>query len=142
MKVFLLILFFSKTLLLTPDSVNFIGELELIPKEPLTAITSGASLQVDVSNFAKGINIKEKGIVESRKLLKELIPEGSVNAILYSKDLEVPLNDNGFTLSNDGATLVLSTKTGVPVDVEFVKVKISSQIQFNDIKIFWKNFKH
>lgn len=115
--------------------------MELIPKEPLTAITSGASLQIDVSNFVKGASIKEQGIVESRKLLKEMIPEGSVNAILYSKGGEVYLDDNGFALSNSGAMLTLSSKTGVPVDIEFDKVKIISQIEFKDIQISWKNFK-
>ncbi len=141
MKEFLLILFFSKTFLLTPDPVNFIGEMELFPEEPLSAITSGASLQIDVSNFTKGINIKNNGIIESRKLLKEIIPEGSVNAILYSKDGEVPLDESGFALSNSGVILMLSSKTGVPVDIEFDKVKIISRIEFKDVQVYWKNFK-
>ena len=118
------------------------GEYELLLEENLTAITSGASLQIDISNFAKGVNIKEKGIVESRELLKEMIPKGSVNAILYSKGKEIPLSDDSFALSNDGAMLVLSSNSGVPVDMEFDKVEIASQIELKGVQVYWKNFKH
>ena len=71
MKEFLLIFLFSKMVLLTPDPVDLYGEKDIYPKDPLTAITSGASIEVDVTDFMGGIGIKETGIVESRKLLEE-----------------------------------------------------------------------
>lgn len=139
---FLKILFLSKTVLLTINPVTFIGEYELSPKEPLVAITSGASIQIDISNFAPNISIEDAGIVESRELLKNLIPEGSVKAILYSEESTVVLDNSEFALLNDGAMLILSSNKGIPVDVEFKKVKIVSDVKLKDVNIYWKNFKN
>lgn len=139
---FIKILIFSKTVLLTTNPVAFVGEYEIHPEQPVTAITSGASLQIDLSDHASGISIREKGILEARKLLRELVPEGGVEAMLYGEENSVLLDDTNFSLSNDGATLILSSKEGVPVDVEFQTIRISSRIELRNIEIYWKNFKH
>ena len=142
-KEFLLILLFSKMVLLTPDPVDLYGEKEVYPKDPLTAITSGASVEVDVTDFMGGIGIKETGIVESRKLLEEKIPEDSVKGILYGSGGEkIYLNDTGYALSNNAARLTLSASSGVPTNIEFNKVVITSRINLKGVKVYWKNSKH
>lgn len=143
MKEFLLILFFSKMVLLTPDSVDLYGEKDIYPKVPLTAITSGASIEVDVTDFVGGIEIKKVGIVEARKLLEEKIPEGSVKCVLYSSAGDrIYLNDTGYSLSNNAARLTLSASSGVPPNIEFNKVIITSRINLKGVKVYWKNYKH
>ncbi len=102
MKEFFLILFFSKTILLTSTPVTIGANLTLTPSEPLTAITSGASLHIDVSHILDGVGIKNKGIVESRKILSSHIPENSVSAILFSHDRQIILDKVNFALSNEG----------------------------------------
>jgi hypothetical protein len=142
-KEFLLILFFSKMVLLTPDPVDLYGEKDIYPKDLLTAITSGASVEVDVTDFMGGIDIKKIGIVESRKLLEEKIPEGSVKCVLYSSTGEkIYLDDTGYALSNNAARLTLSASSGVPTNIKFNKVVITSRINLKGVKVYWKNSKH
>ncbi len=140
MKDFLLILFFSKTLLLTPSTVKIFGEYVLVPESTLTAITSGASIQIDITKFSSLINVKEKGIIETRKYLTSVIPKGSVLATLYSKNISVTLANQNFSISNDNAYLMLSSKQGIPVGVEFDKVVITSKVPLSGVKIYWRNY--
>lgn len=143
MKEFFLILFFSKTVLLTPVPVNISGEMEIRTEKLLEAITPGASLDIDVSDFTGRMRIKEMGILEVEKALKNKIPEGSVKAVLHGvKGERVVLNESGFALTNDGAKLVLYADTGVPTNVAFNKVTISTRTELRGVKVYWKNYKH
>ena len=142
MKEFFLILFFSKTLLLTPDPINLHGRLELVPDKPIEAITSGASIQVDVSSMATR-NWKED-ILVFREKLSDLFPRSTIKAKLVGKDnKEVTLSyQGGHQFNKDIAMLSLHAHNGMPTGIEFTKVIIESSIKLNGIKVFWKNYKH
>ena len=143
MKEFFLILFFSKTVLLTPVPVNISGEMVIRPEKLLEAITPGASLNIDVSDFTGRMKINEMGILEVEKSLKNKIPEGSVTAILHgSKGEKVVLNESGFALTNDGARLILFADSGIPTNVAFNKITITSRTELRGVKVYWKNYKH
>lgn len=143
MKEFFLILFFSKTILLTPVPVNISGEMVISPEKPLEAITPGASLEIDVSDFTGRIKMKELGMIEVKKILKERIPEGSVSATLHgAKGEKVLLNESGFSISNDGAKLTLFADQGIPTNVAFHRITITSNSELRGVKVYWKNFKH
>jgi len=141
MKEFFLILFFSKTVLLTPDPINLHGRLELVPDKPIEAITSGASIQVDVSSTAAW-NGKED-ILVFRKKLSDLFPPGAIKAKLVGKGKEVTLSYQGnYQFNKDNVMLSLCADNGIPTGVEFTKVIIESSIDLNRIKVYWKNYKH
>jgi hypothetical protein len=142
MKEFFIILFFGKAVLLTPDPVSFVGVTHLSPDEPLVAVTSGASLQLDISNMIDAIGIKETGILESTTILEKRFPEDCVKAVLYGDGITVVLDERAFLLSNDGARLALYSKTGVPTKTKFRKTTVTSCSEVTDVKIYWKNFKH
>lgn len=143
MKEFFLILFFSKTILLTPVPVNISGEMVIRPEKLLEAITPGASLEIDVSDFTGRMKMKEMGILEVKEILKEKIPEGSVRATLYgSKGEKVVLNESGFSITNDGAKLTLFADSGIPTNMAFNKITITSNTELRGVKVYWKNFKH
>ena len=143
MKEFFLILFFSKTILLTPVPVNISGEMVIRPEKLLEAITPGASLEIDVSDFTGRMKMKEMGILEVKEILKEKIPEGSVRATLYgSKGEKVVLNESGFSITNDGAKLTLFADSGIPTNMAFNKITITSSTELRGVQVYWKNFKH
>lgn len=143
MKEFFLILFFSKTVLLTPVPVDISGELVIRPEKPLEAITPGASLGIDVSDLIGRLKIKEAGVIEVRELLKEKITEGSVSATLHgTKGEKVVLNESGISIANDVARLNLYADAGVPTNVAFNKIIITSRTELKGVKVYWKNFKH
>lgn len=141
MKDFFLILLFSKTVLLTPDPINLHGRLELVPDKPIEAITSGASIQLDVSSMAAW-NGKED-ILAFRKRLSDLFPSGTIKAKLVGNGEEVTLSYQGnHQFNKDNVMLSLYTDDGIPTGVEFTKVIIESSIKLNRIKVYWKNYKH
>ena len=141
MKDFFLILLFSKTVLLTPDPINLHGRLELVPDKPIEAITSGASIQVDVSSMAAW-NDKED-ILVFRKKLSDLFPPGTIKAELVGESKAVTLSYQGnHQFNRDNVILTLYADNGIPTGVEFTKVIIESSIELNGIKIYWKNYKH
>lgn len=143
MKEFFLILFFSKTVLLTPMPVNISGEMVIRPEKLLGAITPGASLEIDVSEFTGRMKMKEMGIVEVKEILKQKIPEGSVRATLHGSNGEkIALNELGFSISNDGANLILFADSGIPTNAAFNKITITSDTELRGVKVYWKNFKH
>lgn len=143
MKELFLILFFSKTVLLTPVPVNISGEVVIRPEKSLEAITSGASLDIDVSDFIGQMKIKEAGIFEVEEIIKKRIPEGSVTATLHgSQGEEVVLNKSGISKAKDVARLSLYADSGIPTNVAFNKITITSDTELRGVKVYWKNFKH
>ena len=143
MKTFLLILFFSKTIPLTTEPVTIISEMTIHPDEPLSAITKGASVKIDISKMLPNANVKSSGILEAQALIEERIPYRSTRARLITEDdTEITLSDYGIALSNDGAWYSLSARNGVPTDLEFTKVIIESSVELHDVQVFWRNYKH
>ena len=140
MKELFLILLFSKTVLLTPVPIDLYGQLDLIPERPLEAITSGASIQIDVSSR---ISWDGEDIFDFRQKLSDIFPPGTIEAELKgSHDEKVILVYTGHTEFNDESVrLLLYAEPGVPLDVEFEKVSIKSSIRFEGVRIFWKNFR-
>lgn len=142
MNEFFLILFFSKTVLLTPDLINLHGRLELVPDRPIEAITSGASIQIDVSSMVAWDG--KEDILIFRKKLSEHFPPGTITAQLIGKDnKEVTLSYQGNHLFNkNNVMLSLYAGNGMPTDIEFTKVIIESNIKLLGIKVIWINYKY
>jgi len=141
MKEFLLILLFGKSVLLTPVPVVLHGSMELQPEAPIEAITSGASIQIDVSSIVSW-DTKE-GILEFRQRLKKQFPPGSIKAELFGDgNKKTTLTYKGNHLFNkDSVMLSLYGDNGVPTDVEFKKVILTSSIELKGVKVLWKNHK-
>lgn len=143
MKAFFLILFFSKTVLLTPVPVDISGEMVIHTNELLEAITPGANIQIDVSDFTGRASLREKGIIELRKSLRGKIPEGSVKAMLHSTQGErISLEDAGFAISSDGARIILAAPSGIPTNIFFNKVVITSRVDLRGVRVVWRNYTH
>lgn len=143
MKDLFLILFFSKWVLLTPQAVDISTELVLTPDKPLTAITSGAGVHIDLSDFAAGVGIKKTGIPESKSILREMIAPESVRGYLFTDAGEQTLLDKAFfSLENDQAWMVLTASSGIPTDLEFVTLSILSSVELRHVRVYWKNYSH
>lgn len=143
MMEFLRILFFAKTVLLTPEPINLLGDVELRPREPLTAITAGASIEIDVSSMIT--KPRQESVEDFYRRAEAMFPSGAAEAKLLTKDKrEVVLNydQRGIAFSNDTVFLVLSADGGVPTDIEFEIVRLTSRIELQSVKVTWKNYKH
>ncbi len=131
-------LFFGGTTLITPVPIE-IGTVwvTLTPKEPLTAITSGATLYFDVTPaLPSSINL-----VDRLKQGETLFPDSCAQAQLITRvGKVVPLSSVGVAVSNTKTFLVLSADKGVPTDAEFPTVRVRADCGVGRTPVYWKNF--
>lgn len=143
MKEFFLILFFSKWVVLTPQPIDIVNEIVLSPDKPLTAITGGAGVHIDLRDFAPAVGIKQTGIKESMRILSEAIPPESVGGyLLTAEGQRISLDKAFFALENEQAWMVLTASSGIPTGPEFVTLSIRSSVEIRSVLVYWKNYRH
>lgn len=135
-KTLLMLMLFSKTILLTAIPI-FLGNYcyEIAPEEPLVAITGGARIAVDITNLVKDpfndIEVTKK------------FPDGIIKGKLIAKDgTEIELTSKGSSHNKQSARLIVSAPNNVPTDKDFIKVKIKSDLKLENVSIFWVNGMH
>jgi hypothetical protein len=119
--------------------ISIDGKVELFIEKPISALNTSASLLIDLKDSYPGVNIKQKGIIESREFLERHFPEGSVSAILFADDEMTELKKISFSLSNDGSFIVLKSEDVLPLGVGFKKVLIDSKVSLKNVRVLWKN---
>lgn len=140
MKEFFMLLFFSKAVMLTPNPITLEDQTILTPKKPISAITAGANLQIDITDFISKYNLDSRDIIEYRKGIKNILSSSNLEAVLRAKKKpDVRLVDLGISLSEDQVWVTLSSDAGVPVDVEFSSVVIKTDAKIENAKVLWKN---
>lgn len=139
MKEFFLILFFAESVLLTPEPVDIEGEVTLQLAEPVSAITSGANVRIDVTgNIADTVDLSNA--VAVLDYLAEQYPDGSVTATLMTDNGNRALLErvSGST-SGEKAELVVSSSSGVQTGVDFSEVEIASTTPLRAVTVTWQN---
>lgn len=134
MKEFFLMLFFAKSILLTPAGVDLTSEWTRIPlKEPLEAITSGAAIYVDVS-----IQVDAGDSIDK---LDAIFPAGTVEARLVQRDGQEILlaNSSAYTFEESKIYLSLDAADGVPTGKEFGELYVRSAKPLNEVSLVWRN---
>lgn len=140
MKEFFTILFFSKFILLTPESIDLtIGKNNIELKEPLEAITTGASVQIDVSHLLQLDG--SEGVFDVKNKVDERVPAGSVSSTLTSVSGQYLLSYDGGILFRDAQVLInLVSKEGLPVNQEFTQLEVTTKISLSNVNVYWRNF--
>ncbi len=129
------LIFFLETVLIAPTPITINSEwISIKPETSLEAITGGASVYVDVTQYLEPMNFSDK----SNKL-----PDGIIEGKLIQKNgNEIALINTGESHSNDSVWSIVSSSKPIPTDVEFVEVKLKSQSVFKNVNVYWKNGKH
>ena len=140
MKEFFLILFFAQSIVITAEPIDIKNSVILRLANPVSAITSGAHVRIDVTNSIDG-TVDFSEIVSVLDYLKKQFPAGSVTAILTASNEEklVLDNVNGST-NGENAELILSSSSGVPTNVEFSELEIESSSELIGVTVTWQNF--
>jgi hypothetical protein len=141
MKEFFLILLFSEWVQLTPIPVDLSGTLTITPDDPISAITPGAAVHINLAGSVPEAAIRNAGLQDSIDLLRQKIPLESVHGFLLTDAGEqIQLDQKFFSLENDKAWLVLGSEVGVPAGVHFVEVTVNSSTQIHNALVYWKNW--
>lgn len=139
MKEFFLILFFAKSVLITPEPVDIINSTTFTFGEPISAITSGAHVRIDVSRSV-GAEVDLADIVGVLEHLDQNFPNGSVTATLTTASGKTKILDvcSGST-NGKNAELILSSSSGIPTQTGFIKLQIDSSIDLLGVTVKWRN---
>jgi hypothetical protein len=142
MLEFLRILFFGHVVLITPQPVDLYGTVEFSLEEPVAAITTGATLEVDVSSMIA--KPREEPIAAFRQRVDAMFARGAIEATLFgANDVSVHMQYNGnHAYSDTGVTLLLESADDVPTGVEFTRLEVSSQMTLKSVTLSWRNYKH
>ncbi len=139
MKEFLLAIFFSEVVLLTPQPIDVRQQVELRSESTIEAISPGAAIEIEVSNLVGTVS----GISEREKRISELFQPGSLIAELRSEGAApvVLRYEGSFAWADEGVWLSLVSPEGVPTGVEFESILIKSELLLEDVSIRWRNFR-
>ena len=139
MKEFFLILFFAKSLLLTPEPIDIEAEVTLQLAEPVSAVTSGAHLRIDVTHSIAG-SVELPNVEAVLDYLAERYPDGSVTATLTTGSGEQAILErvSGST-GGERAELIVSSSSGIQTDVDFSEVKIATKTPLQSVTVTWQN---
>ena len=127
------LLLFANSIVLTNEPITISNEVvEISLEKPIEAINSRASIEVDLSHL-----IEEKGINANINAVSDLLPKECVFASLISE------NGDEFVLNRTGASsqrhLIIYHSEGIPVDLKFIKVKLSFCKTINKVNVIWRN---
>lgn len=139
---FFLMLFFANTTELTsvPIVINpSTPGYEIVLEAPISAITDGASLRIDVSEMLTDKNFKD--IPKMRENIAGIFSENSIRGKLIGESGSVDFNFTGNTaIGADEVLLGLYSTTGsLRTNVEYDRVVINTNITLENIRIYWKN---
>ncbi|WP_198411339.1 hypothetical protein [Marinimicrobium alkaliphilum] len=134
---------FGTTVLLTPEPMDIVdGGIEIDLDKPISAITSGAALYLDVSSMRPP---EVNDILETRSWVDETFSSGFVSVNLFSasgkEDLELSYRGSS-SWGKEVVYLMLTARSGVPVGVEYDRLTLKTDIDIHDVRIIWKNYRH
>ena len=135
---FLKVLIFGTWVSLTPEPVDLVPPaLEIVLEDPISALTPGAHLRIDISQHITGTDV-----ISKLDQAKEFMASECLTAELFSAEGKVYSLDYLYqSTGKDTTELVLARDGGVPVDTDFVKVVIESCKPVSEVVIKWSNFK-
>jgi hypothetical protein len=141
LKIFFLILIFGKTVILTPTPITIGAEEINIPvNESISAITTGATLQIDVTAMFEPES--RLNLIQVRQDAKKLFPKGTIVASLSNgKNSDIKLTYQGGILVNNNS-VHLSLGGDIPTETEWNKITIKSDVELLNVTVRWVNAKH
>ena len=131
------ILIFGGSTILTAEPVDINTKILTIkPESSIEAITNGASLNIDVSQY-----ILAEKMTDGFKEINEKFPQGCITATLITEHGEkVVLSKSSGRWGGAKKMVNLHAQNGVPTDIEFNKIELSSCKEIKTTKVTWYNY--
>jgi hypothetical protein len=132
MKEFFVLLFFSKTSLLTAQPITIDSKCIDVPlKAPLEVLNPGAALQVEVVYVATDRWFDD---------LNRLYPKGTVTGTLARTDrTRLPIANSSVARGQKSSYLLLTPKEGYRSDDKFSALQLCSAVSLSGVRVLWQN---
>ncbi|OQW85721.1 MAG: hypothetical protein BWK72_20865 [Rhodoferax ferrireducens] len=137
---FFWILLFGSFVAITEQPIDLVTGANNVPLgAPISAITHGASLFVDITSK---IPKDEVTIELSRKWVEKNVPPGCLKAVLRGENaVVVPLEFNGALSFEPGKVfLILASAGGMPVRQDFKSLSLTSCVPLSRVVVYWQNY--
>jgi hypothetical protein len=130
-------LLFGSTIVITPQGADLgTSPSRIVLDEPIEAITAGAHIMIDITRFIKSTNV-----IDGLNEVDTIFPKGCVTATLISDSSKIVLDDSyGGWGGEDSVRLNLSSQVGIPVDVKFIAVEITSCVDIKQAIVLWHKY--
>ncbi|WP_044616175.1 hypothetical protein [Gynuella sunshinyii] len=136
---FLRILFLSKITLLTPSPINVNHEMDLYLDKPISAITEGAHIELDVSSWYQG---KDEDLAYLTRDILTKISSGSIKISLENTHHDAVTTlvfTDGLSWGGGNNIRLLVNAEYIPIGTEFNHLHIESKVELDSILVYWKN---
>ena len=131
------IMLFSSQTVINPTPIN-VTEPAIIIKlnKPISAINSGASIEVDITNLMG----KYENVIAGLDKISEAYPKGCLKGQLTATDgAIVLLDETGGAVGQNNSYVIFHTFRPIPTDIEFSEVKVSSCNPMPEVTLVWRN---
>ncbi|MEZ9370852.1 hypothetical protein AB4140_18800 [Shewanella sp. 10N.286.51.B2] len=130
-------LLFSSQTVINPTPININQSITTIKLDkPISAINSGANIQVDVTHIVG----KYENVVAGLDKISEVYPKGCIKGQLITADgTVVLLNETGGAVGQDNSYVIFHTFKPLPTDIEFSTIKVSSCNPIPKATLVWRN---
>jgi hypothetical protein len=135
---FLLSLIFGSITLLTPAPIDIQHKTLITLSKPISAITDGATIQIDMSSTIPAKN----GLMDGLDAAKTAYPTRSITGMLSQSKGMTSVQYIFFgqiIMTKEGARILLEPTTKLPKKVKFDRVTIVSEVELKQVKLYWKN---
>lgn len=135
---FLLSLIFGSITLLTPAPIDVQKKTVITLSKPISAITDGATIQVDISSTVP----EKNGLTEGVDTARRTYPARSIAGTLSQSNgtISIPYIYTGqIIMTKEGARILLEPTAKLPERVEFDTITIMSQLELKQVNLYWKN---
>lgn len=135
-------LLFGGTFVITPTPVDITSSwLDLRLKDPVEALNSGATLEIDVTSVVPPTKPDGHDALERLAKAEKLFPIGCAEARLVTQDQrEVLLASVSPAASSTQTLLLLTNTTGMPADLKFSNVFVRASCPIMSTHVYWHNF--
>ena len=140
MKELFLALFFSKIVLLTEQPIDLVGTTELKLGSPVSAISSGASIEIEISQLLDEKIVRDIDIRSIGLAVSEMFPSGAVRAELIHSEGTTSLTHTGGEIVAEGSVR-LRLHGVVPLSTEFGSISIMTNAPIPQALVYWKNYR-
>jgi hypothetical protein len=136
----ILSIFFGSLYLLTPTPIDIEHKVQITLSKPVSAVTDGATIQIDISHTVPSTN----GFLQGFDTAKSLYPPGSISGMLSQSNGTTSVKfiySGQVQIAKEGAILLLEPITKLPTRVKFDTLNIETDVELKHVNVYWKNFR-
>lgn len=144
--IFLKLVFFSETVVITNNPISIIDNYKIVLEKPLSAITSGAHIKIEIPNTFKIEPKKDLSLKYLKKLelrTKQTINSENVKISLYTKEnkkINLFLEKGYLQMHKNSVGIIFSNSKEI-LKKDFYKIEIDTNILLERAQVFWINSK-